>query len=343
MKRALSIAASFLLAGALILLLGTAAKIDFSALLEALLATHPLFALGVLASTFAHVVLSAYKWRLVTRRVSPAEAARAGGLFFLFYTCLGAVMAQVVSMHVSMTAVRSIGLRFHQKVPVARGAATSLYEQVFDLLVPVVLVGPSLLVLVGAIGFAGWLLLSLAGLAVLGAGGAIWGSRAIAWLSRAVANRGPRNAPFEILRNALRGAAELQVFESGLISAIFGLSVMRYANLAFRACLVVMATGLAVDLSAVIYAMPLGQLSTLITLTPGALGIAEWTWSSLLALQGTSLALAGQFALLNRLLSLAAELIVAAAVALAFLGTRPWTRGGDERASDTRPANRDRP
>jgi len=337
MGRWFSIAASFLLAGALILLLGAAAKIDLGALLETLVASHPLFAFGVLASTFVHMGLSAYKWSLVTRRVSAGAAARAGPLFFMFYTCLGAVTAQVLPVHISMTAVRSIGLRFHQKVPVVRGAATSIYEQAFDLLVPALLLGPSLLVLFGGIGLAAWWSISLAGLAALGVGGAVWGSRAIDALSRGIARRRPGGAPFETLRKALRDAAELEVFEGGLIATIFALSVLRYANLVLRAYLVVMATGLAIGLSDVLYVMPPVQLSSLITITPGALGVTEWTWSSLLALQGTSLALAGQFALLYRLVALAAELIAAAAVAVAFLGTRPWTGGAGERASGSGP------
>ncbi|HXV24567.1 MAG TPA: hypothetical protein VED46_09945, partial [Alphaproteobacteria bacterium] len=65
--------------------------------------------------------------------------------------------------------------------------------------------------------------------------------------------------------------------------------------------------------------MPLVILASVIALTPGALGFNELTFTGLLVILGTSFDAAAEWALVNRILTLVASLLIGAAGAIVLI------------------------
>ena len=164
-----------------------------------------------------------------------------------------------------------------------------------------------------------FLLLAIVSIIVLG-GMIIWiGPQAAQWIGRREIAGGVTPTRLIALRSALRHYSDQ--LDRGIMVQLYLLSAIRFALLAAQAVLIVHATGLAVAVSDVLASLPLVQLSLLIAITPASIGIAEWTWSSLLYALGTSLTLASNYALLYRLLGAGTILLVTLVVwFLAMLG-----------------------
>lgn len=111
-----------------------------------------------------------------------------------------------------------------------------------------------------------------------------------------------------------KGFAEL--LNSGLLNArvareLTTLSLLRFLILALMAGMATRAIGVEVPLWQLAAAMPFVVFSSVIAISPGALGVSELTYASALSLFGTPLPVAAQFALANRFLVVAASFIVA--------------------------------
>ena len=308
MNRSVSLIGSFGLAAALLLALVVLSEIDFRSLWQQVVQAHPGYLLLIVAAKAVIFALSAVKWKLINERVT-AEPSSAPRLFFYYtYTCLGGLLGQILPPHISSIAARSVGLRLHHKAPMLQGASTSLIEQVFDVLLPAACIGASLLFVIGLVSYNVFLLLVIVSIILVG-GMIVWfGPQAAQWIGRREFTGGVISTRFVALRSALQHYSDQ--LDRRLMTQLYLLSAVRFALLAAQAALIVHATGLAVAVSDVLASLPLVQLSLLIAITPASIGIAEWTWSSLLYALGTSLTLASNYALLYRLLGAGAILLV---------------------------------
>lgn len=320
-QRLLYSALALVLAAALLAALMRAAEVSAAELWATLSRpTAPYLAAIVLAS-IVHMACSALKWRAVMRRLIPAESEAAGFRFFMFYTCLGAGLAQLLTVHASMLLVRGLASRLHHRVPFARGAAVSVYEQAFDVLVLAV-AGPATVAAL-ALGWGLWAWLGLAAAALLAA------ALGLAWLSGAAGRLfAPRPAmdaatPLARLRQWLGLCVGLGLVERHLVLQLYGLSLVRYLAMFARALLIAAAVGFAAPLPDVAFAFPIVQASQLIALTPGSLGIVEWTWAGVLVAMGHGFGEVVAFALALRVLAYGSILAVLAGAALTFALRRP--------------------
>jgi uncharacterized protein (TIRG00374 family) len=277
--------------------------------LSSALGAFPLIAaLAYLCLTVALVALSALKWKRVVEVFEPDPLRRAGAGFYFQYTALGQLLGQVLPLHVSSATARSLALRLHHRMPVVRGVATSVVEQVFDLLVPSVFLIPSLLLLSGLVDLFQWAALAATLLALTAIMVAVLAEPiflALAGGMDAVAHRW-RARRFEKAAGALREARELGLFKRRLALSMFLLSLVRFVVLFARVATVLGGLALPVGVVELIEIMPLAQLSLVVAVTPGSLGVSEWAWTALLGLVGADLESAVVFVLLRRLMALSA-------------------------------------
>jgi glycosyltransferase 2 family protein len=273
----------------------------------------------VLLSSFFHFWLTSKKWRIVTETVKPG--ADLGHGFFL-YSALIALFAQFLPMQFSMITVRTFALRLHEDVSVSKGAASTIYDQLFDFLIPAVLLIPAMLALTGMVDLNTGLILSAVALVVVGALVVGLGERFGPLIVRTLASLpGVRTLLAKRMGDAdLTG--DFSAFHRSTIGQLYFWSAVRYANLLFRSYCIVLAAGLDIGFAPIAYANTVVILSIVVSVTPASLGIAEWGWVGVLAAFGIQSELATEFALLNRLVILAAVVTANVLIGLGYMVSR---------------------
>ena len=326
MQKIALLLASVLTAVVLIVALFWYGNIEPVELWRALVAVPPaIFGLILLLSA-AQILISTWKWRLVAARLAPSAPLVASASLPYFYTGLGALLSQLVPVHISTIAARTIGMRLHGNKDLIRGAMSSLIEQSYDLLVPLIIAVTSIIFLVWSVD--SWIIFAISAVISLLIGGiavTMLAGGAIRLFLRFIRPIAPRLTLVQSLSAAIQRYLEAGIFEPRLVFKLYVLSMARYGIVLSRACLVVVAAGLSIELMDVVTVLPLVQLSLVFAVTPGSLGIVEWTWTGLLAVAGADPSTAGQFALLLRifiLVSLSA-IVAPSLLYLVAKGARP--------------------
>ncbi|MBX3180213.1 MAG: flippase-like domain-containing protein [Candidatus Hydrogenedentes bacterium] len=295
--------------------------VPWSEMLETLRPLKPWGLVLVFATTALHCLLTAWKWRFVTRLTAVGADL---GLGYYHYTALIALFAQVLPVQIAVMAGRSIALRIHHRVPVRRAAAGALHDQAFDILVPLVVLPPALLYFLGKIGGAGAALTSLAlliagGIAFAALGGAMLprAARALSVLARLLPPAGGGGGSFA------------RLYEPRALAAIYALSAARFLNLVLRAWLVAWSVGLDIGLDVMLYCYALVTCALVLGFVPGALGVIEWGWVATLSAFGADAPAAFQYAIASRLIVVAALVALNLTNALAvpiYRGLCAWIR-----------------
>ena len=240
----------------------------------------------IVVAAFAQVAISAEKWRRVL--LATEQESNFGFGFCLFYSSLAAVLSQFLTVYAASIAVRSIAAKARNKIGLGRGAIIAGIEQVFDAIVLAVVVLPTVVALTFSTGLGVWLsifvTIMLITIYLVGNAGRI--------LKKARQDRIPA---------ILRGPAANEVFRSWFALALTWLSLLRYATMFFRVFLISVASGFAISLSDLFLGFNTAQISQLFSITPGNLGIFEWSWSGVLAYRGTPVEIAIQLAFVIRI------------------------------------------
>lgn len=279
-----------LLAIALIWLLVAYAGLDIGSV-WARLTGFGLWWVAIAVATGLQLGISAEKWlRALDALNDDPDRHFSFGTGF-FYTSLAAVASQVLTVYAASIVVRSLATRFHHRLGLARGAASSGFEQFFDVAVLAVIAVPTIALLTFGLGTAAWLALTALAAFVL------WHFLAqtpllIEHLRRAV--------PGQRIGRMLADPSVDKLSEPRLARQFFALSLARYAVMFGRVAIICFAAGFMVDLSDLLTAFNAGQISQLVALTPGNIGLFEWSWSGALAYRGLPIALALEMAILIR-------------------------------------------
>jgi Lysylphosphatidylglycerol synthase TM region len=314
--------ASGVLALVLLVALVKLARVDVAQLLRLLAAVKPLPLMELVLLIVLHALLGAEKWRLVERRVAPgAEHSRR--LCFCF-TAIGTAAAQILPMQLATALARSLGSHLVRGSGAFRGALTSLFEQLFDLIV-VASCGAASLYCLWMRDLGRWPLVAGAAVALAFAliGPALAGAAAVA--SRLTTDCRWSNGRIGRLAGAL---AESRLFDGWLTRGLVGLSIFRFVAVWLMSVAAVHAAGLNVSGVQLAAALPLVVLATALAVTPGGIGVNEWTFAAALVGFGVDFETATQCALINRVLIAAAALIVglASIFAAQFAGKRDAAR-----------------
>jgi len=244
----------------------------------------PFYASLCFGCTLAMAVVSALKWKMSIE--STGGACKVGYGKLLYYFMFGRTVGLILPMDVSDFGVRTMSLRFGHDIPIGRASYSVYLDRTFDVVVAGLFIAPSVLYIVGAIEprtavglFGAAFLLGLACFAFFGR--QTMGALAFVFriLFRA-ACRIPwvgRRVEFEAERKLLE-----EVDLGGIAAWLFLLSGLKFFFTSMRFVTMAAAVGLGLGGLKVLVFVPAAQFAALIALTPGGLGIADWSWSGLL-------------------------------------------------------------
>lgn len=294
---------SILSLGLGIFLLGLVLKltgIGMPEVVESLRQLNPFYAFMVLVTTWLHLWLSAYKWKVISRKVAGEDAGNRD--FYMPYITFGAMLGQLVPQQLSMMAVQSFAMKFHGLSSLRKSVFAVFYDQVFNLIVPVLVIPPALLLAINQISEPIALFLTLMTLFIVPFLIRGWSQPAILAFVKfyiAVKQRLFRQQPAVDLHTFFYNAP---VFKSRFTLWLFWLAIFRYGNMILRSLFIVMAGGFQIGSWAIVFTNPLVYLSMIVGFTPANLGLMEWTWIGSLQLFGVSSTVAANYAIVQRIL-----------------------------------------
>ena len=274
-------------------------------------------ALGlVCTASLAQIAISAIKWRIALSALGTLPAAMPSAHLSMLLSSLSAVAAQIVPQVIAASALRSLTARYISKTPILEGALASAVEQSFDVLAFTLFAIPTFALL--ALGLAG-----------VGAGFSAWAAVAIAAVGVAFALIGVTSAWFarrigSLLQTETRPSAALRTIariDASVQRRLLLLSILRYGAIFARVIIVALAAGFAFPIDQLLYGHTVVQAAQLASVTPGNLGISEWTWVGALAYHGHDPAEIAIFSLTMRVVSVASYVLVSGLATVCFAGT----------------------
>jgi len=228
-----------------------------------------------------------FRWKEIVDNLPGQERSD----FFSLYRCLidSYAIGKIIPMDVSLLGLRSYYLK-RQKVPVSMAVFSVLLDRFLDLLLFLVMAVPSFFLITGVATTIQSVLILLFLLALQGV--------VIAWkkwetvhfllyLYRHFLVRWLLKIPF--LRTRLGGAEEAGEgvhFRLGSVIQIMGWNYMKYIFLCLRFFFTGVALGIQFPLAKSFFFIPFVQLSGLINITPGGLGVVEMGTYGALYLMG---------------------------------------------------------
>lgn len=257
--------------------------------LDKILTLDPFYAGLCFACTTGIAVISALKWRVALRSIGERDAAHFGSL--LYYFMFGRAVGLVLPMDVSDFGVRTMSLKLNHSVSIGRASYSVYMDRTFDLVVAGLFLVPSILSILGTIEPVTGIWLFAACFAFGLVSFAFWGRQTmivivfifhqlfkavckIPWIGKRV----EPDAERQVLAERDFGPAAAPLFL--LSSAKFLLTAMRFVAIGA-------AMGVTVGAARLVLFVPGAQFAALFALTPGGLGIADWSWSALLIKIGT--------------------------------------------------------
>ncbi|MGD8627523.1 MAG: lysylphosphatidylglycerol synthase transmembrane domain-containing protein [bacterium] len=289
----------------------------------------PFYALLCFGCTLAMSVVSALKWKMSIR--STGETGRVSFGTLLYYFMFGRTVGLVLPMDISDFGVRTMSLRFGHDFSIGRASYSVYLDRTFDVVVAGLFIVPSVLYVAGAIrpltGIALFGAALLLGLVCFGLFGRLT-MRALAYVFRilfGVVCRIPwigRRVEFEAERKLLE-----EVDLGGIAFWLYLLSLLKFFFTSMRFVAMAAAVGLGLGGLRVLLFVPAAQFAAVIALTPGGLGIADWSWSGLLYKIGADKHLIVPYLLSLRIVVSLSIIVIAG---LSWLIFRKASRGKDE-------------
>lgn len=252
--------------------------------LDKVMRLEPLY-VGICAACTAGIaIISALKWRVALNSMGESGAAHFGSL--LYYFMFGRVVGLVLPMDVSDLGVRAMSLKFNHSVSIGRASYSVYMDRTFDLVVAGLFLVPSILSILGVIEVVTGLVL-LGALFLFGlASFVFWGSQTmivIVWIFHQLF-KAVCKLPW--LRERVDPDAERELFAERdfgpAAPSLFLLSIAKFFFTAMRFVSIAVAMGVSLSVGKILLFVPGAQFAALFALTPGGLGIADWSWSALL-------------------------------------------------------------
>ncbi|MGK7947514.1 MAG: lysylphosphatidylglycerol synthase transmembrane domain-containing protein [Xenococcaceae cyanobacterium] len=293
----------------LVWLILTVTPVSVEQIFDKLQHLNVIFVGCVILSTFTHLWLSAYKWRLITEKLTKNNER--SPKFYLSYMIIANLVIQFLPQHIGMTFVQSFAVKLHKIGSLSKGVFSVIYDQLLNILIPVLLLPPSVLFILGKIS------LSLAIFIYLG----------ILLLAHYVITQWHK--PLIIFtvekywqlkqllsKNKISGTVENKIADIPILSTrftlrLFWLSVLRHINWTLRSFFVVLAGNFAIKFWSILFTINIVQSAMLVSITPANLGFMEWSWIGSLALLGVPAVETGNFAILQRIITLASIVLIA--------------------------------
>ncbi len=246
------------------------------------------------------VAATSRRWQLLINALADKPLCSFRACFL--HQTVGRFLGQFLSQTGSDLLYRPLALRGGYAVPLDRAFQSALWDKSFDLIFALWLLVPAILLLQReGPAFAGGTIWvgAVVGLALAGA----WGTALLVHRVPGAAQRLLQAGG--LARFGLQPPQGLQAAPLWVVLAALGLTTVKYGLLVLRALLLTRALGLTVPPEALIVGVPISQLSLVVALTPGALGVLEGSWWAVLALFGVSSEAIAAFVLGQRLYQVA--------------------------------------
>jgi uncharacterized membrane protein YbhN (UPF0104 family) len=274
--------------------------------LSRLIGIDKLACLRLALLTAVNTFLSSQKWRVADRAIRHTSDGSPSQFESFALSSIGTALGQVLPVQVSMSIARTIGTHKHGRA-FQRGTLGTLFEQSFDLLFICFLMIASAATYLLHGGWIMWLAIAVpsAGLAMISAGAIL------AILKRLATKVSPEGASATRWRRFVAELRDSALLEPKLGRTLMLLSGLRFVTLILMAGQTTAAIHANVPLWHLAATMPFAVLATATGITPGGLGITEFTYAGILRAFGTPIAVATQWAVVNRLLVSASSIVVA--------------------------------
>jgi len=266
------------------------------------------YIMAIVASNYAIIALLGEKWRAIMASLKPMMAAKRG--YFTYYTALG-MMANICLPHIG-TGLKIGSLKTLYGVPLSIGAVSMIIHQVFEFLVMMIFVVPSLLFVFGIVTIDTALRILIPVLLFLGG---------ISFLKPVVVFDAVLGM-FKKLRRIMSllplarrytgNAGDLDQIGSvrKMAGMVLVLSYLKFAATILNTYLIMMAVGMNISIMKVFLVAPLVYLVGLVGITPSGLGIVDAGWLGILLYLGIDRPMIGHFLLAERVLGTAASAMV---------------------------------
>lgn len=285
-------------------------EVDVEQIVASFYSLNPLYAGLAIAALIVHTFLTAYKWGLVTQKLTPDNQQPLK--FYLFYTTLGSLTMQFMPQYVGMVMVQNLALRVHKISSFSKGFLSVVYDQFFNLLIPLLLFPASILYVLGYISLSVAVFIWIATIILTHFIINQWHRRlisflikALTWVKQLKAGKAKATKP-EIT------TGKDSILGKKFTLYLYWISVVRYLVWIIRGVLIAIAGGFKIKLWAVAFISPIVQLAMLLSFTPANLGLMEFSWIGLLGLFDVPDASAVKFALMQRFLYIVAVMIILA-------------------------------
>lgn len=220
--------------------------------------------------TVLDIALAAYKWHWVKKKYQSQKT-----YWYCYKSILiGTFLGQILPTTVSITVTKAIATKYNEKVSSAKSLFVASFDQIFDFLIPVTIFPVAIAYLTGEIsvriafiGVGAILLLFIAGSFLFG--------------SKLFVLNWAKSVP--------RLAGLFTSFTAYDYILLCCVSFIKYTLLCLRLYIGVIAFQGSITFFESFFGNVAVQISRLISLTPGSIGVSEWGWSSLLYLHGVSL------------------------------------------------------
>jgi Lysylphosphatidylglycerol synthase TM region len=284
------------LAVILLVLLFLYTDLDLAAI-GRLLRGVPLKSVGEIVLLLAfNIFLGGEKWRLIALRLQHDDGPAMPRTLYFAFTAIGVALGQIVPAQLSLVLSRSLGAHLHGGRALSRGATATLFDYFFDVLISGFLALSSLLVLLTGGGARTWV---LGALAISGAGFLLYGAaaRLATGVARSLASVGGGR-----LGRFCAAIALSPLLAPDIGRRLLAISALRFALLVLMGAVSARAIGVDLPLWQQAAALPFALIANALSITPGSLGVNEWTVSSALFALGTPFQVSAQWALVSRIL-----------------------------------------
>jgi uncharacterized membrane protein YbhN (UPF0104 family) len=291
----------------LVCLLVKFGKINLRLLLQQVESVSPVAFLKMVLLNGILVYLSTEKWRSIDAVLRHPSDSVPSQFESYVLSSMGMALGLVLPVQIGMSTARTLGTYTHGR-PLKRGTAGTLFEQSFDVLVVLFMAGAS-----GATWFfKGGALMWMVSAVVMTVFALLAARPSIALIRWIAMSYNARTAaPHNRILRSLWDIQHSRLLNAGLARRLVSLSTIRFGVVVLMAAQTSEAIHANIPVWHLAAAMPFVVIATVVAVTPGGIGVNEFTSTTALNLFGTPLSVAAGWSLANRVLVTASCFAVA--------------------------------
>lgn len=270
------------------------------------------YILLMLGCTLLTVFMKSSRWSLIVRLLTNKEKFPNG--FFFHYTCLSTLMAFFVSQTFSHLGVKTLSLKYKQDIRVIEGSSTVVIEHILNFLIILASALPSFLFVAKLLPGIPALCASIALIISIFMVTNYYYSLMLKYIYAAISFVYKIIGKISFVKRVVNFELSFNAPQSDMkkINALKLLlfSVIIYYGLLIRYYIYAGALHIEVPLLQFILTFPIVYIISIVGITPGAIGIAEFGWFGVLLFIGVGREEASVFVISQRVFSVFSMLII---------------------------------